>query len=154
VIRTGWRLVPALHAASAFDGEGARLYGGRWNSKGAPLVYASEHQSLAVLELRVHIDTTSMRRPYKLIGFTFDDLLLGTLPFDKLPADWRREPPPPSLQRLGDQWVAYAASPILAVPSAIVPAESNLLLNPKHPDFSKLGISTPIDFSFDLRLFH
>jgi RES domain-containing protein len=101
----------------------------------------------------VHIDTTSMRRPYKLIGFTFDDLLLETFPSDKLPADWRREPPPLSLQRLGDRWIASAASPILAVPSAIVPAELNLLVNPKHPDFSKLGISASIDFSFDLRLF-
>ena len=153
MIRTGTRLVPAVHATSAFDGEGARLYGGRWNSKGVPVVYASEHQSLAVLELRVHIDTTSMLRPYKLIGFTFEDLLVRTFPFAKLPADWRREPPPPSLQRLGDQWVKSAASPILAVPSAIVPSESNLLLNPKHPDFSRIRISAPVDFSFDLRLF-
>jgi RES domain-containing protein len=153
VIRTGWRLVPAIHAKAAFDGEGAKLYGGRWNSKGVPLVYASEHQSLAVLELRVHIDTTSMLRPYKLIGFSFEETLLHALSVDKLPRDWRREPAPPSVQRLGDQWVADADSPILAVPSAIIPADLNFLINPRHPDFSKIQISPSIDFSFDLRLF-
>jgi RES domain-containing protein len=143
-----------MHATTAFDGEGAKLYGGRWNSQGVPLVYASEHQSLAVLELRVHIDTTSMLRPYQWIGFRFEETLLRTLSVDKLPADWRRQPAPPSVQRLGDQWVADADSPILAVPSAIVPAELNFLINPRHPDFSKLQILPPIDFAFDLRLFH
>lgn len=153
MIRTGWRLVPAAHAKTAFDGEGAKLYGGRWSSKGVPLVYASEHRSLAVLELRVHIDTTPMLRPYKLIGFSFEENLLRVLSVGSLPKDWRREPSPPSVQHLGDQWVADADSPILAVPSAIVPADLNLLINPRHPDFSKFQLAPPIDFSFDLRLF-
>lgn len=94
-----------------------------------------------------------MLRPYKLIAFRFEEKFLHALSLDKLPPDWRREPAPPSVQRLGDQWVADAVSPILAVPSAIVPADLNFLINPRHPDFSKLQVSPPIEFSFDLRLF-
>ena len=102
------------------------------------MVYSSEHQSLAVLELRVHIDTTSMTRPYKWLAFDFDDALVQTFTVARLPKDWRHEPPPSSLQRLGDAWAAAGPSVILAVPSAIVPDERNLLLNPKHPDISKI----------------
>lgn len=152
--RTGWRLVPARHAKTAFDGEGARLYGGRWNSVGVPMVYSSEHQSLTVLELRVHIDTTSMTSPYKWLAFDFDEALMQTFPVPRLPKDWRHEPPPSSLQRLGDAWAAAGPSVILAVPSAIVPDETNLLINPKHPDISKIHFRPPTDFTFDRRLFH
>jgi len=75
VIRTGVRLVPADKAATPFDGEGARLYGGRWNSPGVPMVYASEHKSLAALEARVHIDTTKKIKRYKCFAFHFDKKL-------------------------------------------------------------------------------
>jgi RES domain-containing protein len=154
VTSTGWRLVPARHAKTALDGEGARLHGGCWNSAGVPLVYASAHQSLAVLELRVHIDATSMSTPYKWIAFDFDEALMRPFPVQHLPKDWRREPPPASLQRLGDAWVKAGDSVILAVPSVIVPHELNLLLNPRHPDISKIHIRASADFTFDRRLFH
>jgi len=108
VIRRGWRLVPLPQEIAAFDGEGARRYGGRWNSAGVPMVYASEHESLAVLEVRVHI---AMSGVYKSFSFDFDEGLMRTLPVQQLPKDWQREPPPVSLQRLGDQWVK-AGTPI------------------------------------------
>jgi RES domain-containing protein len=136
---------------TAFDGEGARRYGGRWNSAGVPMVYASEHESLAVLEVRVHI---AMSGVYKSFAFDFDEGLMRTLPVQQLPKDWQREPPPVSLQRLGDQWVKAGDSVILAVPSAIVPNELNLLINPRHPDFSKIDIHTATDLTLDRRLFH
>jgi RES domain-containing protein len=151
VIRRGWRLVPLPQEIAAFDGEGARRYGGRWNSAGVPMVYASEHESLAVLEVRVHI---AMSGVYKSFSFDFDEGLMRTLPVQQLPKDWQREPPPVSLQRLGDQWVKAGDSLILAVPSAIVPNELNLLLNPRHPDFSKIDIHTATDLTLDRRLFH
>jgi RES domain-containing protein len=152
VIRAGWRIVPRDKAATAFDGEGARLYGGRWNSPGVSMVYASEHQSLATLEVRVHIDRTTMRRPYKAFKFHFDERLMDVLPLNKLPGDWRREPPSPSIQQIGDAWVKSGAAVILVVPSVIIPNELNFLINPKHPDFPKLRIEKPTDFVFDPRL--
>lgn len=151
---TGWRIVPGDQAGSAFDGEGARLYGGRWNSVGVPMVYASEHQSLAALEVRVHIDKTSMRKPYKCFMFQFEEaLMMEVFGVGALPKDWRQEPPPPSLQRLGDNWVKAARTVILAAPSVIIPNERNYLINPRHRDFARLKIGKPTDFAFDQRLF-
>ena len=153
MIRAGWRIVPQDQAATAFDGEGARLYGGRWNSVGVSLVYASEHQSLAALEARVHIDKTKMRKLYKCFAFHFDEDLMEVFRVGGLPKDWQQEPPPPSLQLLGDNWVKSGASVILAVPSVVIPKELNYLINPKHPDFARLKIEKPTDFAFDQRLF-
>jgi RES domain-containing protein len=150
---TGWRIVPADRAAVAFDGEGAKLYGGRWNPAGVPMVYASEHQSLAALEVRVHIDKTSMRKRYKCFAFHFDERVMEVLPINSLPKHWIQEPPPPSLQQLGANWAKSGSSVILAVPSVIIPNEHNYLINPKHPDFSRLKIDHPTDFAFDKRLF-
>lgn len=153
MIRTGWRIVLEDQAATAFDGEGARLYGGRWNSVGVPMVYASEHQSLATLEVRVHIDRTRMRGLYKCFAFQFDERLMKVFPVGALPKDWLQEPPPPSLQQIGDDWVKSGASVILAVPSVVTPGELNYLVNPGHPDFRKFKIGKPADFAFDQRLF-
>src|SRR5688500_234707 len=151
--RTGWRIVPADKAKTAFDGEGARLYGGRWNPAGVPMVYASEHESLAALELRVHIDKTSMRKLYKSFAFHFEEGLLEVFPTSGLPQDWKQEPPPSSLQSIGGDWVRSRRSVSLAVPSVIIPGERNYLINPRHPDFSKLRIDRARDFAFDRRLF-
>ena len=150
---TGWRIVPADKAAVAFDGEGARIYGGRWNPVGVPMVYASEHESLAALEVRVHIDKTSMRKLYKSFAFHFEEGLLEVFPTSGLPQDWKQEPPPSSLQSTGGDWVRSRRSVILAVPSVIIPGERNYLINPRHPDFSKLRIDRARDFAFDRRLF-
>jgi RES domain-containing protein len=153
VTLTGWRIVPEGKAATAFDGEGARLYGGRWNSPGVPMIYASEHQSLAALEIRVHIDKTAMRKTYKCFAFQFDEKLMEVFRIGSLPGDWRLEPPPHSLQQLGDKWVKSGTSVILAVPSVIIPKERNYLINPKHPNFAKVKIGPPTEFTFDQRLF-
>jgi len=151
--RQGWRIVPENQAAAPFDGEGARLYGGRWNSVGVSMVYASEHQSLAALEVRVHIDKTRMRRLYKCFTFRFHEDFMQVFRIADLPKDWQQEPPPPSLQQLGDAWAQSNACLILAVPSVIIPKELNYLINPKHPEFPKLKIEKPTDFAFDQRLF-
>lgn len=154
MIRTGWRIVLDDQAATAFDGEGARLCGGRWNSVGVSMVYASEHQSLAALEIRVHIDRTRMGRRYKCFAFQFDESLMEVFRIAALPKDWMQEPPPPALQQLGDDWVKSGASVILAVPSVVIPKELDYLINPKHPGFARLKIEKPTDFAFDQRLFH
>lgn len=153
MIRRGWRIVPEEFAATAFDGEGARLFGGRWNSAGMPMVYAAEHLSLAVLEVRVHLERTSLKKRYQCISFDFDDRLMMTVPQGALPEHWQQEPPPPSLQAVGDHWLSSMGSVVLAVPSVIIPAEHNLLINPRHPDFKRMKIGQPEPFGFDYRLF-
>ncbi|HXT12304.1 MAG TPA: RES family NAD+ phosphorylase [Candidatus Angelobacter sp.] len=149
----GWRIVPSEFADTAFDGEGARLYGGRWNSKGVSMVYASLHLSLAALEIRVHIEATSKRKNYSCIAFHFDKTIMRVLTARDLPKNWQHEPSIPSAKRIGDSWVESKASVILGVPSVVVPEELNLLINPKHPDFKKIQMDKPTSFVFDDRLF-
>jgi RES domain-containing protein len=149
---TGWRIVKSRYAAAAFDGEGARLYGGRWDSPGTRMVYTSSTISLAVLEALVHLQEASLLSSYLLISVSFDDALVERLERSRLPDVWRTYPPPSELQRLGDEWVRSRRSAVLEVPSVIVERESNYLLNPAHPDFSSLVIGEPEPFTFDERL--
>jgi RES domain-containing protein len=146
-----WRIVKAKHAATAFSGEGAAKNGGRWNSRGVPVVYASGTKSLAALESLVHLNPP-VHFKYVAILIKFHDALVEIVPPKALPADWRAEPPSPASQRLGDAWVLAARSAVLAVPSVIVSGEPNFLLNPAHPDFKKISIAKPEKFSFDPRL--
>ena len=146
-----WRIIKEKHAAMAFSGDGARLFGGRWNSRGIRVVYTSSTNSLAALESLVHLNPPVLFN-YVAIRIEFDDALLETVPPKALPADWRVEPPPPSSKAIGDAWVREARSAVLAVPSAIIPGEPNYLLNPAHPDFRKISIGKPAPFAFDPRL--
>lgn len=150
-MRRAWRIVKAKHAPTAFDGEGARLYGGRWNSRGIRVVYVSSSLSLASLESLVHL-TPPMSFKYVAIPVEFEDSLVEKIPLATLPTEWRDEPPPPSTKTIGDIWVSQAHSAVLELPSAIIPDEINFLLNPLHPDFRKIGIGKPEAFSFDPRL--
>jgi len=146
-----WRIVKEVHAPTAFSGEGAARTGGRWNSRGTRVVYASATQSLALLESLVHLNPAFLFR-YAVIGIEFPGSVLETLRHDKLPADWMSEPPSTATKRLGDQWVREQRSAVLAVPSVLVRSEINYLLNPAHPDFDKIKISPPEPFSLDPRL--
>jgi RES domain-containing protein len=149
---TGWRIVKSRHASTAFDGEEARLYGGRWNSPGTRIVYTSSTISLAVLEVLVHLDKANLLSSYSLISVGFDDALVQRLDRSMLPDGWRAYPAPSELQRIGDEWVRSQRSAVLEVPSIIVERESNYLLNPAHPDFSSVVIREPEPFTFDERL--
>jgi RES domain-containing protein len=149
VIRA-WRIVTAKHAANAFDGEGARIAGGRWNSPGTAMVYASGTASLAVLEMLAHLRHATTLPAYVLIACDFDDALVNAV--GKLPDDWRRFPAPAHVQAIGDTWANKSQSAVLRVPSAIVEKESNYLLNPAHPDFAKIKLHAPEPFTLDLRL--
>ena len=148
---TAWRIVKAKHAATAFSGKGAADNGGRWNSPGVAVVYASLTQSLAVLESLVHLNPP-VRFKFVAFRLQFDDALVEKFPLKKLPADWQVEPPPPSTQQIGDAWVRAARSAILMLPSTIIPSEPNFLLNPAHPNFKKISIGKPEPFAFDPRL--
>jgi RES domain-containing protein len=131
-----WRLVKSRHVRTAFDGEGARLYGGRWNSPGTRMVYTAESPSLAILEVLVHLQATAPLSGYVLIEVRLPESLVEVL--SRPPVDWRRVPAPASTRRVGDAWLASGRSAALAVPSVITPQERLLLLNPAHPDYSRV----------------
>lgn len=150
-MRQAWRIVKEKHAATAFDGEGAWLFGGRWNSRGTRVVYTSATRSLATLENLVHL-TPPVVFKYMVIRVEFDDTLVETISQTALPYDWTEEPPPPSTKEIGDHWVKQAVSPVLALPSVIIPGELNYLINPAHPQFKSIVIGKPEPFSFDPRL--
>ena len=144
-----WRIVKAKHAATAFSGEGSRLYGGRWNSAGVSLVYTSSTRALAALESLVHLNPPVVFT-YAAIPIEFDAALVekfgGEVPrtMDELTA----------LAGVGrgDLWAQEARSAVLELPSVIIPGECNYLLNPAHPGFQKIIIGRPEPFAFDPRL--
>jgi len=149
---TGWRIVKTARLATAFDGEGARLHGGRWNSPGTALVYTAESQALAALELLVHLQSSQLLLSYSAVPASFDAKSVEAVDPGRLPRGWRRYPASPALQQIGDHWAAELRSAVLQVPSAIVPDERNFLLNPAHPDFRKIRIGPPAPFAYDARL--
>ena len=149
---SAWRIVRAAHVNSAFTGEGARVYGGRWNSRGTSVIYVSEHESLAALELFVHLTPLSPDDLYRSFRLEWDDKLTEYFAIKNLPANWNSEPPTFQTMQIGDDWVHAGKSVALGVPSVLTGSEMNFLLNPKHPDFKKIKISQPIDYRFDSRL--
>jgi len=125
------------------SGEGARLYGGRWNSPGRPMVYAAESAALAVLEVRVHLDLDWRVLPddYVLMAIETDDLVAETLA--ESPVDPRAA---------GDEWLASGRTALLRAPSFIVPESANVLVNPAHRDAARLAVASIRPFAFDARL--
>ena len=146
-----WRIIKHRHATTAFTGEGAARMGGRWNSRGVPMVYTSSTRSLAALEILVHLNP-SVPFKYAVFRVEFDAALIEALPLRRLPVGWRREPPPSFTKAIGDAWLQAGRSAVLALPSVIIPDELNYLLNPAHPDFKKIAIGRPVAFGFDPRL--
>jgi RES domain-containing protein len=151
VIRA-WRLVKSRHAATAFDGEGARLNGARWNSPGILVAYASESVALATLEVLVHLQSTALLTSYSLASVQFPLEVVEELDVSALPRQWHRFPAPPETQALGDRWVEASRSVVLRVPSAIIPSAYNFLLNLAHPESAKVAIEPPTPFRLDPRL--
>ena len=148
----GWRIVKDKHAASAFSGEGARIFEGRWNSAGVRMVYCSEHVSLAALEILVHTQPVTMRDKFRVFRATWDDAVMVSVDSRKLPKGWNTQPPCPISKQIGDEWIRSGRSAVLAVPSVIVPLERTFLLNPKHGEFGKIKIKEQGSFSLDPRL--
>lgn len=135
------------------DGSGARKYGGRWNSVGTAVVYASSSLSLATLELIVNVeDVSTIYKRYVVIPIEFDLALIEEIEIDALSPGWNSSSINPVTQKIGDQWVAGMSSPLLKVPSCVTEIESNYLLNPLHPDFSKINIRDAFKFEPDVRL--
>jgi RES domain-containing protein len=149
---TSWRIVKAALAATAMDGEGARINGGRWNSPGTAVVYTSQTRSLAVLEILAHLQSSEILLSYVTIPVSFDDAVVEIVDPAQLPANWSENPAPSTLKEIGDRWAAAKRSAVLQVPSAIIPDEYNFVLDPRHPDFASVAIGEPTGFRLDPRL--
>ena len=148
-----YRIVQTRFASNAFDGEGARLYGGRWNSVGVRMVYVASSLSLATLELLVHTDEiATIFGRYTVIPVEFDSSLVTALPPTSYPRGWNNPVPIAATQAIGDAWIKKQETAVFKVPSAVVETECNYLLNSVHPDFAKIAICTGFVFKPDARL--
>jgi RES domain-containing protein len=145
-----WRIARECYAP--LDGEGARRVGGRWNSPGRPVVYAARAASLAVLEVLAWTDPDDVPDDLRLFEIEVpDDADIESVEISSLPADWT-EPGSPACIAAGDRWLATGNSLALAVPSAVLPEERNLLINPRHPDAVRVYAADSRPFTFDIRL--
>lgn len=136
----------------AFSGEGAYLAGSRWNTPGRRMAFAAESESLATLEYLVHATSETFFHDAVLVIAELDERYIAAMDPAALPAGWRSFPPGSGTQRLGDEWLASGSSAALRVPSAVVPREFNVLVNPRHRDFSKLDVLDIEAWGIDPRL--
>lgn len=136
------------------SGEGARRFGGRWNAKGTALLYTSQHESLAALEILAHVPVSEIPNDLSLLVLSIpDSLTIKRVEQLELPENWRGYPAPYELARIGTRWVHSGSSLMLKVPSALVRTDWNILINPAHPDMEKVNIKEVIGFQFDSRIF-
>ena len=147
-----WRLARSVYPA--LDGEGARLYGGRWNEPGTPVVYTAGTLSLAALEQLVHLSPD--RLPGDLVAYGVDipdGLTVEEIAASELPDGWDRRVEAAELRRIGERWAEKKEAAALSVPSAVIPEERNYLINPRHPAAGEIRVAYQRPFDFDPRLF-
>ena len=147
-----YRIVQEHWAATAMDGDGARRYGGRWNTPGVAAVYMAESRALAALEILVHAPREALKLSWMVIELEIPDASIDKLPPSKLPKDWRLQPSSQQAQLFGTRWLRDYPNLALLVPSVVIPEEHSLLLNPLHPYMRDLKPRKPKRFSFDPRL--
>jgi len=145
-----YRLVKGSYAGEAFSGRGAALRGGRWNPRGLPAVYASEHLALAVLEWLAYALELSSLRGYVYFRLEVPEEEVAGPP--ELPENWAALPHPPSTQEVGRRFLEEGRSLALRVPSVLVPEGWNLVLNPRHPAWARVRVEGPFPMGVDPRL--
>lgn len=135
------------------SGTGAKLYGGRWNHIGYPVLYASGSRSLAALEFLVHVDMALAPTNLSIAEINITKKVKReSIDVLNLPPDWREYPAPQELADLGTGWLKSKSSLLLDIPSAVVDKEVNTLINPAHSDIKHLSMVNIERFSFDPRL--
>lgn len=147
-----YRIVQERWAATALDGEGARLHGGRWNPPGLAAVYLAESRALAALEILVHAPREALRLEWRVIAVEVPDEAIRVAAAKHWPAGWRDQPSSVDARRFGAVWLAKGGGLAMALPSVIVPQERTLLVNPRHPAAAKLKGAKAERFVFDPRL--
>ena len=149
---TAWRIVKAKYAATAMTGAGAKRYPGRWNRFGEAVVYAAGSQSLAILEMLVHLEANDPLSKYALLRIEIPESLIARTKTGRLPRNWKADEIPESTRQFGSEWFTSLRSCVLEIPSVIVDSEMNYLINPLHPHVSKLVIGKAEPFRFNPRL--
>lgn len=135
------------------SGEGARLYGGRWNKVGDPMIYFSEYLSLSLLEIIVHVDYGKLPLDYSFLKVEIPDVTVKSIgSIDFIKPKWTTEEAVTQLQMFGSNWLKRQESLALKVPSAVLQRENNILINPLHKDFKKLKIIEIDKMDLDPRL--
>lgn len=136
-------------AEAAFSGQGGLQGSGRWHQRGPMIVYTAAHRSLALLEIMVHLNLNWPLQPMVAWEIEVPEKFIVTP--DDLPADWRTNLE--ATRVYGNDWLAQRRAAALRVPSVIVPIESNVLLNPAHPDFTLAWVREgPVPVEIDSRL--
>ncbi|HEY4327936.1 MAG TPA: RES family NAD+ phosphorylase [Mucilaginibacter sp.] len=146
-----YRIVKCEYA-NDLSGNGARLYGGRWNSEGKAAVYLASSPSLALLEVLVHLPPLMIPDNYCLTEIEVPDNGITNISIDSLPNNWKNISPPVILRQIGDDFLKKNEYLLMKVPSSIVPMEHNYLLNPQHMEMTKVRILKKEPFNFDERL--
>lgn len=147
-----YRIVRPEFADTAFDGEGARLFGGRWNEKGTRIVYTSASPSLAAMESFVHMGVDAKSIRHIIIEIDIPDEIVKVCNKFDLPSEWNANPAPEECQEFGSAWVNTQESAVLSIPSIVMEMERNYLINPSHPDFQKITILQKATFTYDQRM--
>ena len=148
-----WRICRRAHATDPLSGKGGLVTGGRWQARGTRVVYTSSSLSLAALEVLVHASATEL--PSDLVQVQVhipDDLLIEEIAVSSLPKNWREYPAPASLQAIGAEWLGSMRTAVLKVPSAVIPSESNYLINPVQDDSQRIQAARAEKFILDPRL--
>jgi len=136
------------------SGTGARIYGGRWNHAGYPIVYSSGSRSLAALEFLVHVPMALAPDNLSIAEIIItDNIKKDSITSNELPPNWRGYPAPEQLANIGTKWIKSKSSLLLDIPSAVVDKEVNTLINPLHPDMKYVNLAKVEKFCFDSRLF-
>lgn len=149
----GWRLIKSRYADDLLSTAGAIGSGGRWNLPGTPLLYCSEHLSLAALEILVHLAPDSRHVSFLALEITIpDDALITVWELSELPSGWRSVTGNATCKERGSAWANSRSRLVLSVPSVIVPQERNLLVNGLHPAFLHVRVKGAAAFAFDPRL--
>ncbi|MBL7729134.1 MAG: RES family NAD+ phosphorylase [Dinghuibacter sp.] len=146
-----YRLSRTRHARD-LSGEGARLYGGRWNFKGTPCLYTSESRALSALEYTVNIGIDDIPRALSMVAISIPVKEIKEIPVHELPGNWNATPAPISTKNMGTFWLQNMTSLALKIPSSVIPEEFNILVNPRHPLAEDIRIVDIRDFVYDVRI--
>lgn len=145
--------IAKLKHLNDLSGQGARLYGGRWNKIGYNMLYCSTHLSLCVLEILVHMDYQYITEDYGFLEIEIpNDTKIEVVKPSILKQQWRHNPPLSFTQDYGTNWLNSQSSLSLKVPSAVLPNEFNVLINPNHQNFSKITVAKPSTLDIDSRV--